>query len=132
MGPSSKVETYPGIFINEYNFHTVQHGARKSTMNWGVCVRGSNSEDAASIFYGHLNEVLVLTYHTVGLVASVILFNCPWFDSPPRGTHVHPTYNLVDVNFKRKYPNYDPFVLAQQVTQVYYCPFPGAPQSRSN
>ena len=101
-------------------------------MNWGVCVRGSNSEDTASNFYGHLNEVLVLTYHTAGLDASVIIFQCDWFDPSPRGTNVHKKYNLVDINFQRKYPNYDPFVLAQQVIQVYYCRFPGAPRSRSN
>ena len=104
----------------------------KSTMNWGVCVRGSNSDDVASSYYGHLNKVLVLTYHTAGLTASVILFQCDWFDPSPRGTNVHQKYNLVDINMQRKYPNYDPFVLAQQVIQVYYCRFPAAPRSRSN
>ena len=101
-------------------------------MNWGVCVRGTLSDDPRSSFYGNLNDVVVLTYQGIGLEASVVLFHCHWYDPSTRGTTVHETYNLVDVNVQRKYPNYDPFVLAQQVIQVYYCPFPNASRARRN
>ena len=37
---------------------------------------------------------------------------------------VHPKYNIVEVNHRRRFNKYEPFVLAQQATQVYYCPYP--------
>jgi hypothetical protein len=52
---------------------------------------------------------------------SVVLFKCDWFDpTPNRGTIVHPQYLLVDINSKRSYPKFDPFVVAQQAQQVCF------------
>ena len=91
----------------------MNRGMRKATMNWGVCVRGTSSDDPRSSFYGALNDVVVLTYQGIGIEASVVLFHCDWYGPSSRGTTIHEKYNLVDVNVQRKYPNYDPFVLVQ-------------------
>ena len=101
-------------------------------MNSGVCVRGSTDDDPNTSFYGILNDILVIQYVANGSIAQVILFEAEWFDPTARGTRIHPQYNLVDVNPNRKYPKYDPFVLAQQGIQVYYARYPGAPRSRAN
>ncbi|KAL0403965.1 UNVERIFIED_CONTAM: hypothetical protein Sradi_2037300 [Sesamum radiatum] len=55
-----------------------------------------------------------------------IVANCPeahpyyeWVD-PIKGVKIHPTYHLVDVHKKCLYQKNEPFILAQQVIQVYY------------
>ena len=53
------------------------------------------------------------------------MFKCEWFDPTLNiGTRVHPKYNIVEVNHQRRFNKYEPFVLAQQATQVYYSPYP--------
>ncbi|XP_039126954.1 uncharacterized protein LOC120263115 [Dioscorea cayenensis subsp. rotundata] len=109
-GPSKKATTWPGYFINGYNFHTITHGMEKATMNSGVCVQGTNVDDSSTDFYGLLEDIVQLEYHG-SRWNHVVLFECTWFD-PINGTKVHPIYKLVDINRKRIYPKYDPFVLA--------------------
>ena len=61
------------------------------------------------------------------------MFNCEWFDPTPNiGTIVHPRYNLVDVHDKGRFNKYEPFVLAAQAAQVYYCKYPGAKRDRKD
>ena len=56
---------------------------------------------------------------------TIVLFKCDQFDTTSKvGVRIHPRYKLVDVNHKKKYPRFDPFVLAQQAIQVYYTPYP--------
>ena len=45
---------------------------------------------------------------------------CDWFDpTPNRGIRVHEQYNIVETFVK-----YEPFVLAIQAAQVYFCSYP--------
>ena len=37
---------------------------------------------------------------------------------------IHKGYNLVDVNHKRRFNKYEPFILASQSSQVYYMSYP--------
>ena len=58
-------------------------------------------------------------------IKRTILFKCIWFDPTVNvGMKVHKQYFLVDVNHKRKLNKDDPFILAMQVAQVYYVPYP--------
>ncbi|OMP10200.1 hypothetical protein COLO4_04723 [Corchorus olitorius] len=98
-GPSNKATSWPAYMVNGYNFHTFVHGQGRATINSGICVCGSDSNDPSHDFYGD------------------------WFD-PINGMKVHPLYKLVDVNRKKFYKKYDPFILAQQAIQVYYCHYP--------
>ncbi|OMO51541.1 hypothetical protein COLO4_37631 [Corchorus olitorius] len=92
-------------------------------MNSGICVRGSDSNDLASNFYGYLKDVLQIEYSGSTMRMTVVLFEGDWFD-PRVGMKVHSFYKLVDVNCKKLYRKYDPFILAQQAIQVYYCDYP--------
>jgi len=83
-------------------------------MNSGVCIKGSNYSDVSNDFYGKLVEVLELEYPGLPLKCT-ILFKFEWFDPTPNvGMKVHPKYNLVDINQRRRYTKYEPFVLAMQ------------------
>ena len=115
-GPFRYVTTYPGYFVNGYKFHTIGHDSSKATMNSGVCIKGSNYSANESDYYGQLSEVVELEYP--GLKNNrIVLFKCEWFD-PTRnvGAKIHSDYKLVDVNHKRRFNRYEPFIMAVQAT----------------
>ncbi|XP_074318190.1 uncharacterized protein LOC141654985 [Silene latifolia] len=119
IGPYKSVRRYDHYYINGYNFHTYSYGKNKATMNYGVCVRSLQGSN----YYGILQDVFELVYSGETRSYKTILFKCDWFDSG-NGTKVHPQYKLVEVNHTKKYSKYDPFVLAFQVQQVYFAPYP--------
>ncbi|XP_074301461.1 uncharacterized protein LOC141632851 [Silene latifolia] len=128
MGPSRQVRTWNRYSINGYNFRTFNHktDVEKSTINNGVCV---SSIEGAN-YYGILDEVIELSYAGANGLYKTILFKCDWMDNSCRGMNVHKDYKLVEVHRNRKYPVYDPFVLAYQVEQVYYAPYPNTKKDR--
>lgn len=95
-------------------------------MNSGVCIKGTSYADLESDYYGTLIDVIELEYSNPTTKRTrVVLFKCDWFDPTiNRGRRVHNRYGLADVNFKRKFMKYEPFVLASQAQQVYYAEYP--------
>jgi len=71
--------------------------------------------------------------HYVGDICpyKTILVKCDWYDCI-NGIIVHDTYKLVDVNHTKRYPKYDPFVVASQVTQVCFMPYPMKDNSKKD
>ncbi|GKE19803.1 hypothetical protein Tco_1431315, partial [Tanacetum coccineum] len=123
-GPLRNVVTYPVYFVNGYKFHTSKHGSGRSTYNSGVCLKGSNYSDESNDYYSILAEIVQLEYPALP-IKRVVLFICDWFDPTPNvGMKVHKGYNLVDVNHKRIFNKYEPFILASQSSQVYYTSYP--------
>ncbi|KAL0367433.1 UNVERIFIED_CONTAM: hypothetical protein Sradi_3633400 [Sesamum radiatum] len=122
-GPSQRVLTWPAYFVNGYNFHIVSHGEGKNFMNSGVCVRSTSYTDSDADFFGWLEEVIQFEYKFEHENMYIVLFKCRWVD-PIKGVKIHPKYHLVDVNHKRLYQKYEPFILAQQAIQVYYAQYP--------
>jgi hypothetical protein len=45
---------------------------------------------------------------------------------------MHPQFRLIDINHRRRYGIYDPFVIAPQASQVYYSKYPGGARARSD
>ena len=130
-GPKAEAISWPGYFVNGYLFHTLERGEKKSTMNSGICVKASGSGDDRLDFYGLLEEIIELEYIGDPCNQKIVLFKGRWFDPTPRGTKlVHRKYDYVDVNHKKLYQKYEPFILAQQVVQVYYADYPGAKRDR--
>lgn len=115
------VQSYSQFFLNGYNFHIVNHSEGKSTTNIGVCIKGSNYDDEYEVnYYGMLNEVIELEYLGL-LVRKPLLLHCDWCD--PREevyVRIHSSYRTVDVNQKKLWNKYEPFVLAQQETSVFH------------
>ena len=124
LGPKRKVRTWPMYFVNGYKFHIHSWALRKSTRNSGVCVKGADYAQSEYDFYGILNEIVEIEY--TGLpTKKLVLFKCEWFDPiANRGTKVYKQYGIVEVHGLRRYNKYDPFIFAQQATQVYYSPYP--------
>lgn len=117
-GPQLQVTSSPTYFTRGFAFHTVNYGRGKSTVNYGVSVKGDSSD-----FYGIIEEIIEITY--VGLVnMKCVLFRCEWYDPVlGRGTRKN-NLGVIDVNSARRYDKYDPFILASQADQVCYIPYP--------
>ncbi|XP_010519575.1 PREDICTED: uncharacterized protein LOC104798989 [Tarenaya hassleriana] len=120
-GPGRKVICWPIIFTRGYTFHTYDHGKHKSTFNYGVCIKSGSSEDPD--FFGVLRQIFQLQYpRLVGL--KTIIFRCDWFDTTSgRGSRKN-RWGGIDINPKRSYAKYDPFILSDQVDQVCFIPYP--------
>ena len=52
-----------------------------------------------------------------------VLFNCEWYDPRhPSGTYIT-TIKSMRLNHIRKHGSFDPFIIVQNVRQVYYLPY---------
>jgi len=119
LGPERKVKCYNGYFVNGYVFHTEEYGHGKKTYNNGVCVKGSTSSELEVEYYGRLEEVVKLQYHSEQ--NRVFLFKCYCYDTTNRGIIVDPHYGLVKINSKARLRNVNNvFVFTKQCQQVYY------------
>ena len=98
LGPKRKVKCYNGYFVNGYVFHTEEYGHGRKTYNSGVCIKGSTSSEFEVDYYGRLEEVIELQYHSEQ--NRVFLFKCYWYDTTDRGIRVDPHYGLVEINSK--------------------------------
>ncbi|KAK1369954.1 hypothetical protein POM88_036046 [Heracleum sosnowskyi] len=130
-GPFKRVTTYSGYIVNGYRFHTRIHARDMSTVNSGVCVKGTCYNVDESDYYGLLEDVLQLEYG--GFPSKkIFLFSCTWFDPSNRGTTTHPKYKIVEINHKRKYNSYEPFILAAQAHQVTYLSYPSLQRDKAD
>lgn len=119
QGPKRNYSSWPIYFSRGYCFHTHNHGQDKKTQHYGVYVRGTTEMD----YYGLIEEIMMIEYHgAVGLKA--MIFKCKWFDTKEgRGMRKHPS-GMIDVNPRKQYEKYDPFVLAGNCDQVCFIPYP--------
>ncbi|XP_047342609.1 uncharacterized protein LOC124946061 [Impatiens glandulifera] len=110
FGPKTPATRHSMYFVNGFVWRSRDFGSNKATMNSGVCVHTDDAD-----YYGLLEDIIEIEYPGPSL--RIVLFKCLWFD-PTRGSRVDETYRLVDINMKRKYAKYDPFILAQQGIQA--------------
>jgi len=118
-GPMKNVTKFKGYIINGYRFHVQDYNNGLRTQNCGIVVSGEAGEEGRIIdYYGELTEILELQF--VG-GRQLVLFRCMWFDvyDNERGVKMD-EYDFVSVNPQRFLKTDEPFVLANQVSQVYY------------
>jgi len=114
-----KVKCYNRYFVNGYVFHTKEYGHWRKTYNNGVYIKGSTSNEFEVDYYGRLEEVIELQYHSEQNI--VFLFKCYWYATTDRWIRVDPHYGLVEINSKARHRNVnDVIVFAKQCQQVYY------------
>ncbi|XP_055960924.1 uncharacterized protein LOC126686940 [Mercurialis annua] len=131
-GPLRSVRTFKGYRVNGFKFQTQAYGEEQLTTNSGVCVKGTQYVDSENDFYGVLTDIIELEYPALPMKTTV-LFKCEWFD-PTRnsGTISNKKYNMVDINNRRRYNKYEPFILAEQADQVHYLPYPSKRMDKLN
>ncbi|CAL1411204.1 unnamed protein product [Linum trigynum] len=118
-GPFVGVKCYTGYVINGFRFHTKDHDKHLKTQSSGVVVVGDNGVDVEAVdYYGVLRKVVELQFLGGRTLA---LFCCDWCDVYDKGKGVKVDENgFVSVNLKRTLKMNEPFVLANQVSQVFY------------
>lgn len=109
-------------FTRGYTFHTYEYGSRRATVNYGVCVKGETD------FYGILQEIIEVEFP--GLVKmKCVLFKCDWFDPTVNRGVRYNKFGVVDINSRRRYNKFEPYILASQADQVCFIPYPRIRQS---
>nr|XP_043611981.1 uncharacterized protein LOC122583665 [Erigeron canadensis] len=112
--------------IEEYiKFHTKARDLRCKTQNSGVSVtaltpsfastRDKNPVDGNVDYYGRILEIIELDYSSS---FSVVLFRCEWYQIEKD------EFALTCVNLNKFCCSDDPFVMPNQVHQVFYVPDP--------
>ncbi|WVZ25947.1 hypothetical protein V8G54_004491 [Vigna mungo] len=95
------------------------------TINSGVHVKGL-TEGGEDDFYGLIKHIYELEYTTSMIEKKIVLFYCDWFDPSRTGTRVDSKYGIVDIRLDKRYVSFDPFIIAHNVEQVYYVPYPAS------
>ena len=121
-GFSSRVSTYGCYDINGYRFRseTYEHTrAGLATTNCGVCVSSFDENDNLLEYYGVIKDIIKISWQG-SMQLQLVIFECDWFDPTPAGVRRTENLGLVEVKHSSRLSNFDPFVLASQVKQVYY------------
>jgi len=93
LGPERKVKCYNEYFVNGYVFHIEEYGHGIKTYNSSVCVKESTCSEFEVDYYGKLEEVVELQYHSEH--NRVFLFKCYWYDTTDRGIRVDHHYDIL-------------------------------------
>ncbi|WMV40449.1 hypothetical protein MTR67_033834 [Solanum verrucosum] len=118
-GPMKYVTRFKGYIINGYRFHVQDYDKGLRTQNCGIVVAGETDEEGKIIdYYGDLTDILELQF--IG-GRRLVLFRCMWFDVYDNEMGVKmDKYDFVSVNPQRFLKTDEPFVLANQASQVFY------------
>ena len=130
-GPLRGVVTFQTYVVNGLRFDTRDRSVDKQIANSGVSLLGSDIGGEGQDFYGTLRRIVRLEYPGEPLKRTV-LFDVDWYEPGLEGTKVHDQYELVEINKKKKYKKYEPFLLATQATQAVFFPYPGASRAKAD
>ena len=112
-GPTFTVQTWQGYDINGYTFYTKAQDAKSIYQNSSVCIEAQDTSGNKEFYYGIIEEIWELDY----VYFKIPLFRCQWVNLK----HVKvDKYGVTYVDLNRVAYKSEPFVLATQVTQVFY------------
>ena len=114
-GPDVSVKMYSGCISNGIRFHTKDRDTRRKTQNSGIVVEGDH-ENVTMNFYGYLSKVWEMSYI---FGHRVVLFQCEWFNLSS-GKMVNVDSHFTSIDVRSRWYKDDPFVLPNQVQQVFY------------
>nr|GME18152.1 transposon protein, putative, CACTA, En/Spm sub-class [Ipomoea batatas] len=118
-GPIKYVTCFNGYVVNGFRFRIEDNDKGCRTQNSGVYVIGDLGTDTNPVeYYGVLTEILELQY--LG-ARRVVLFRCRWFNvhDNEKGARVD-GYGFTTINPQRILRTNEPFILANQASQVFY------------
>jgi hypothetical protein len=114
-GPSTMIHTYTSYDINGYTFYTRAQDNKKTNQNNSVRTDAYEYDGNRETYYGFIQDILELEYKEN---LRVLLFCCQW-NRLPNGVKTD-KYGTTNVNFKFLSYREQPFVLAKDVTEVFY------------
>jgi hypothetical protein len=114
-GPSTTIHRYTSYDINGYTFYTRAQDNKRTNQNNGVRTDAYDCDGNKTNYYGFIEEIRELKYREN---LKVPLFRCQWIKLP-NGVKTD-KYGMTNVNFRFLGYREQPFVLAKDVTQVFY------------
>ncbi|CAD6242072.1 unnamed protein product [Miscanthus lutarioriparius] len=125
-GYCPRVRSYGCYDVNGYRFRSKKYGSGRvglTTINSGVCVTSFDESDNALEYYGIIEDIIKIEWEG-SMKLELVLFYCSWFDPTPNGLRCIEDLGLVEINHTLRLSNFNPFVMASQITQVYYLSYP--------
>ena len=125
-GFRTQVSSFGCYDVNGYRFRSEKYESGKpglTTINSGVCVTSYDETINAIMYYGVIKDIIKIEWEG-SMKLELVLFYCRWFDPTPNGLRRTEDLGLVEVKHSLRLSNFDPFVMASQVTQVYYLSYP--------
>ena len=114
--PSYTICTFQGYEINGNTFYTIAQDKKSTNQNSGVRFDSIDDNGQKDTYYGYIEEIWELDY---GPTLKVPLFRCKWINLKD-GVKVDPQYGMTTVDLKNLAYMDEPFVLANDVAQVFY------------
>ncbi|XP_066374367.1 uncharacterized protein [Miscanthus floridulus] len=124
-GFTRRVSTYGCYDIDGYRFRSQAYEKTRvglATTNYGVCVSSFDENDNLLEYYGVIKDIIKISWED-SMQLELVIFECDWFDPTAAGVRRTENIGLVEVKHSSRLSNFDPFVLASQVKQVYYLPY---------
>ena len=115
--PSSTILTFQGYEINGNTFYTIAQDKKSTNQNSGVRIDATNNNGQKDTYYGYIEEIWELDY---GPSFKVPLFRCKWVKLTGGGVKVDQQYGMTTVDLNNLGYRDEPFVLANDVAQVFY------------
>ena len=118
-GPLENVTYFTGYDMNGFRYRVESRDKHLCTQNSGVAVLSEEEDHTDTVeYYGVLTEILELQY--LG-GRRVTLFRSKWFDVFNKELGMKKDkYGIVSLNPQRLLRTSEPFVLASQVSQVFF------------
>ena len=114
--PSSNIMTFKGYQINGNTFYTIAQDKKSTNQNSGVRFDAA-TKTGKETYYGYTKEIWELDY---GRDLKVPLFRCKWVNLIGGGVKEDPRYRMTTVDLNNLADTDKPFVLANDVAQVFY------------
>jgi hypothetical protein len=114
-GPSTTIHGYTSYDINGYTFYIRAQDNKKTNQNSGARTDAYDCDGNRETYYGFIEEIWELEYREN---LKVPLFHCQWIRLP-NGVKTN-KYGMTNVNLRFLGYREQPFVLAKDVTQVFY------------
>jgi hypothetical protein len=115
--PSATIWTFQGYEINGNTFYTISQDKKSTNQNSGVRFDATNDDGSKDTYYGYIEEIWELDY---GPTFKVPLFRCKWVTLKEGGVKVDERYGMTTVDLNKLAYLDEPFVLANDVAQVFY------------
>ena len=115
--PSSAILTFQGYKINGNTFYTIAQDKKSTNQNSGVRFDAIDENGQKDTYYGYIEEIWELDY---GVSFKVPLFRCKWVNLNGEGVKIDQLYRMTTMDLNNLGYRDEPFVLANDVSQVFY------------
>jgi hypothetical protein len=124
-GFSTRVSSYGCYDINGYRFRSEKYEHTRAglgTTNSGVCVSSFDENGGLLEYFGVIKDIIKISWQG-SMKLELVLLDYELFDPTTAGVRRTDNLGLVEIKHSSRLSNFEPFVLASQVKQVYFLPY---------